>query len=107
MKRPLSMPDDEAVREALRGVDDPEAGMNIVDLGLVYEVRVEDNEVCVEMTMTSAACPMADMIVEQARAAIDAVVPAETAIDVSLVWDPPWTPDLMTGIAREHFGWGC
>jgi metal-sulfur cluster biosynthetic enzyme len=106
VKRPLSMPDDEAVREALRGVDDPEAGMNIVDLGLVYEVRVEGG-VCVEMTMTSAACPMADMIVEQARAAIDAVVPAGTAIDVRLVWDPPWTPELMTGIAREHFGWGC
>jgi len=107
VKRPLSMPDDEAVREALRGVDDPEAGMNIVDLGLVYEIGVEGGAVAVEMTMTSAACPMAEMIVEQAHAAIEAVVPAGTAVEVRLVWDPPWTPNLMTGVAREHFGWSC
>ena len=105
MSRPRSLPDDDAVREALRGVEDPEAGMNIVDLGLVYDVRVGSEGVVVELTMTSAACPMADMIVDQARDAIDAAVPAGTAVDVRLVWDPPWTPDRMTGIAREHFGW--
>src|SRR6266545_4585031 len=101
----MSMPDDEAVREALRQVDDPEAGMNIVDLGLVYGVDVTANAVHVDLTMTTAACPMADMIAEQARDAIALIAPAGTAIDVRLVWDPPWTPDKMTGIAREHFGW--
>ena len=100
-----AMPDDDAVREALRQVEDPEAGMNIVDLGLVYGIEVADGEVRVEMTMTTAACPMADMIVDQAREAIGAAVPQGTAVDVRLVWDPPWTPDRMTGIAREHFGW--
>ena len=100
-----AMPDDEAVREALRQVEDPEAGMNIVDLGLIYAIGVADGAVNVEMTMTTAACPMADMIVDQARAAIEAIVPPGTAVDVELVWDPPWTPDKMTGIAREHFGW--
>jgi metal-sulfur cluster biosynthetic enzyme len=105
VSRAAALPDDDAVREALRGVDDPEAGMNIVDLGLVYDVRVEDDGVAVEMTMTSAACPMADMIVEQVRDAVDAVVPAGARVDVRLVWDPPWTPDRMTGIAKEHFGW--
>jgi len=99
------MPDDDAVREALRQVEDPEAGMNIVDLGLVYGIEVSAGRVDVEMTMTTAACPMADMIVDQARDAIAAIVPEGTAIDVRLVWDPPWTPDRMTGIAREHFGW--
>jgi metal-sulfur cluster biosynthetic enzyme len=99
------MPDDDAVREALRQVEDPEAGMNIVDLGLVYGIEVSAGRVDVEMTMTTAACPMADMIVDQARDAIAAIVPEGTAIDVRLVWDPPWTPDKMTGIAREHFGW--
>ncbi len=99
------MPDDDAVREALRQVEDPEAGMNIVDLGLVYLIEVEANAVRVEMTMTTAACPMADMITENARRAIAAIAPPEAAIDVELVWEPPWTPDKMTGIARDHFGW--
>jgi metal-sulfur cluster biosynthetic enzyme len=101
----LLMPDDEAVREALRQVEDPEAGMNIVDLGLVYGVEVTPDCVRVDMTMTTAACPMADMITEQARSAIAAIVPEGTAVDIRLVWDPPWTPDKMTGIAKEHFGW--
>ena len=100
-----SMPDDDAVREALRQVEDPEAGMNIVDLGLVYGITVTPGRVEVDMTMTTAACPMADMIVDQARDVIGTIVPEDTAVDVRLVWDPPWTPDKMSGIAREHFGW--
>jgi len=99
------MPDDDAIREALRQVEDPEAGMNIVDLGLVYAIEVAPGRVDVEMTMTTAACPMAAMIVDQARDVIAASVPEGTTIDVRLVWDPPWTPDRMTGIAKEHFGW--
>jgi len=99
------MPDDDAVREALRQVDDPEAGMNIVDLGLVYGIDVSEDSVRVEMTMTTAACPMADMIVEAARRVVSELVPDASRVDIELVWDPPWTPDRMTGIAREHFGW--
>jgi metal-sulfur cluster biosynthetic enzyme len=100
-----SIPDDETVREALRQVDDPEAGMNIVDLGLVYDVAVTADAVQVDLTMTSAACPLADLIIERVRNVIGAIVPEGTAVDVRLVWDPPWTPDRMSGIAREHFGW--
>jgi metal-sulfur cluster biosynthetic enzyme len=100
-----SMPDDEAVREALRRIDDPEAGMNIVELGLVYGVDVSEDAVRVDMTMTTAACPMADMITDQARSVVAAIVPEGTTVDIRLVWDPPWTPDKMTGIAKEHFGW--
>lgn len=99
------MIDDDAIREALRQVDDPEAGMNIVDLGLVYGIEVGDAGVRVELTMTTAACPMTDMIVDQVRDAVTATVPQGTAVNVELVWDPPWTPDRMSGIAREHFGW--
>jgi metal-sulfur cluster biosynthetic enzyme len=99
------MVDESAIRDALRDVDDPEAGMNIVDLGLVYAVDVDETRVRVEMTMTTPACPVADMLVEQARAAVAAIVPAGTAVDVELVWDPIWNPSMMTGIAKEHFGW--
>ncbi len=97
--------DEATVLEALRQVDDPEAGMNIVDLGLVYVVDVQPDAVNVDLTMTTAACPMADMIVAQARDAVASVTPPGTAIELRLVWDPPWTPDRMSGIAREHFGW--
>ena len=100
-----AMPDDDAIREVLKQVDDPEAGMNIVDLGLVYDIRIGDDSVHVDMTMTTAACPMADMITDNVRAAIASITHPDTAIDVELVWDPPWTPDKMTGIARDHFGW--
>jgi metal-sulfur cluster biosynthetic enzyme len=99
------MPDDDAVREALRQVDDPEAGMNIIDLGLVYGVEVTADAVRVDMTMTSAACPLAEMITERVRSVLASILPAEAGAEVRLVWDPPWTPDRMTGIAKEHFGW--
>lgn len=100
-----TMPDDDAVREALRQVDDPEAGMNIVDLGLVYLIEVTPERVRIEMTMTTAACPMTEMIVDQVREVVTSIVPEGTTVDVELVWDPPWTPDKMSGIAKEHFGW--
>jgi metal-sulfur cluster biosynthetic enzyme len=101
----MTMPlDDDAVRAALMQVDDPEAGMNIVDLGLVYRIEVTDYTVEVDLTMTTAACPMADMIVDQARAAVESIAGA-ASIDVRLVWDPPWTPERMTDLARAHFGW--
>lgn len=95
----------DAVREALRSVDDPEAGMNIVDLGLVYAIDLIDDGVRVQMTMTSAACPMAEMIVDETRVAIEGALPLGTPIEIELVWDPPWTPDRMSGLAREQFGW--
>jgi metal-sulfur cluster biosynthetic enzyme len=97
--------DDDAVRDALRQVEDPEAGMNIVDLGLIYGIAIEDKRIDIEMTMTTAACPMAEMIVDQAHAAVAGIVPAVVEVAVHLVWDPPWTPDRMSGIARDHFGW--
>jgi metal-sulfur cluster biosynthetic enzyme len=100
-----ALPDEDAVRDALRQVDDPEAGMNIVDLGLVYAIDIGASGIGVDVTMTTAACPMADIIVERVRDAVAAVAPAATPIDVRLVWDPPWTPERMSGLAREHFGW--
>jgi metal-sulfur cluster biosynthetic enzyme len=97
--------EEERVREALRSVDDPEVGMNIVDLGLVYRIDIAPERVHVELTMTTPACPMGDLITENARRAVSAALPEEVAVDVALVWDPPWTPDLMSESARQTFGW--
>lgn len=96
---------EEDVRAALKSVEDPEAGMNIVDLGLVYAIAVEPGRVRVEMTMTSPACPVAPYLVDEASAAIRDVVPADTDVAVELVWEPPWTPDRMNDEAKERFGW--
>ena len=93
------------VRDALSRVMDPEAGMNIVDLGLVYGIDVSPEGVQVRLTMTSAACPMAEMIVDDAHAQLAAALPADTQVEIELVWDPPWTPDRMSEVARSMFGW--
>ena len=96
---------EEIVREALKSVEDPEAGMNIVDLGLVYAVAVEPGRVRVEMTMTSPACPVAPYLVDEATAAVRAVVPEDSDVHVELVWEPPWTPERMSAEAQSRFGW--
>lgn len=93
------------IHEALKTVEDPEAGMNIVDLGLVYGVRIEPGKVWVDMTMTSPACPVAPYLVDESAAAIRAIAPEGTDVHVELVWDPPWTPDLMSPEAQSRFGW--
>ncbi|HUX25822.1 MAG TPA: metal-sulfur cluster assembly factor [Burkholderiales bacterium] len=100
-----ALPTEERVREALRSVDDPEVGMNIVDLGLVYRIDVAPGRVHVELTMTTPACPMGDLITENADRAVRAALPEDVAVDVALVWDPPWTPELMSESARQTFGW--
>jgi len=98
--------DEDAVRDALRQVLDPEVGMNIVDLGLVYGIEESAaGGVHLQLTMTSAACPMADMIVDDVHAALASVLPSSVPVEVEMVWDPPWTPDRMSDFARERFGW--
>jgi len=96
---------EDAVRDALRDVVDPEVGLNVVDLGLVYGIETSAERIAVRMTMTTPACPMGEMIVESARSAIQAAAPGVPSVEVELVWDPPWTPDRMSEFARGHFGW--
>lgn len=93
------------VWDALRQVDDPEVGMNIVELGLVYGVDLEPDRLTVSLTMTSAACPMGEDIVEEARYVLARAFPGIADIDIDLVWDPPWTPERMSPEARDFFGW--
>ncbi|NMG15698.1 metal-sulfur cluster assembly factor [Aromatoleum bremense] len=105
MTAPASLPDVESVRALLRRVIDPEVGVNIVDLGLVYRIDVTAEEVLIEMTMTSPACPMGDMIMDDIDAVLDAALPENLRVVVKMVWDPPWNPGMMNAEAREHFGW--
>jgi metal-sulfur cluster biosynthetic enzyme len=97
--------DEADVTQALKTVEDPEAGMNIVDLGLVYGISVEPGKVRVEMTMTSPACPVGAFLVDESAAAIRAVAPEGTDVQVDLVWEPPWTPERMSPEAQSRFGW--
>jgi metal-sulfur cluster biosynthetic enzyme len=105
MEIDTALPTEEAVREALRSVDDPEVGLSIVELGLVYRINVVPKRVHVEMTMTTPACPMGDLISDNARRAVGAMLPEGVDVDIELVWEPPWTPDLMSESAKQTFGW--
>lgn len=87
------------IEEALRDVIDPELGINIVDLGLVYGVTLEGNSAIVDMTLTSAACPLTDMIEEQSRLAVGGLV---EDFRINWVWLPPWGPDRITDDGREQ-----
>ena len=93
------------IADALREVVDPEIGLSIVDIGLVYAVEFAPAHCRVQMTMTSAACPLGDLIVADVESALGAVLPADTAIDIALDWEPPWTPDRMSDGARHRMGW--
>jgi metal-sulfur cluster biosynthetic enzyme len=90
---------------ALSRVIDPEVAMTIVDVGLVYGVEVRERDVRVRLTMTSAACPVADVIVDDVWHELSRVVPASFDIDVELVWEPAWTAERMTDRARRIMGW--
>lgn len=92
------------LREALRAVLDPEVGVNIVDLGLVYRLAAQAAAIEVELTMTSAACPLAEVVVEDARAALAQAAPGRE-IRIRLVWEPPWEPSMMSERARRTLGW--
>jgi metal-sulfur cluster biosynthetic enzyme len=90
----------EDVLEALRDVVDPELGINVVDLGLVYGVDVDPERIAtIDMTLTSAACPLTDVIEDQAREALDGVV---ADFRINWVWMPPWGPENITDDGREQ-----
>jgi metal-sulfur cluster biosynthetic enzyme len=93
-------PEIEDVLEAMRDVVDPELGVNVVDLGLVYGVTVEsDRTATIDMTLTSAACPLTDMIEDQTRAALEGLV---QDFRINWVWLPPWGPEKITEDGREQ-----
>lgn len=95
--------DEEAVRNALRKVKDPEAGMNIVDLGLVYEIEVENTSVKVQMTLTSPGCPVGPQILGESEQAVKDLDGVEDVV-VELVWEPYWTPERIDPKVRAFLG---
>jgi metal-sulfur cluster biosynthetic enzyme len=99
------MPTREEVYEALRQVEDPEHGMDIVDLGLLYDVEVEGPKVKVIHTLTSMGCPVGPMIQENVDQVVRAL-PGVEDVDVELTWDPPWSPEKMSDDAKFILGFG-
>jgi metal-sulfur cluster biosynthetic enzyme len=91
------------VRDALKGVKDPELGLDLVVLGLVYNIEVEEGDVKATISLTSPMCPVAGQIVENAKQAIQAVEGVESA-EVELTFDPPWTPERMSPLVRSSLG---
>ena len=99
------MTTDAQIWDALRTVLDPEIGINVVDLGLVYGVEVCGDQVRVAMTMTTQACPLHAYLTEAAETAIRQVGPDIGAVQVDMVWDPPWSPAMMSDAAKQQMGW--
>ena len=91
------------VRTALKGVKDPELGLDLVVLGLVYDIEVEGSDVHATISLTSPMCPVAGQIVDSAREAIAGVEGVESA-EVTLTFDPPWTPERISPLIRSSLG---
>ncbi len=94
---------EEKIMEALRQVDDPELGINIVDLGLVYEVAVQDDTVHIEYTLTTMGCPIGPMIEAQIKQLIEPIE-GVNEVDAEMVLTPPWTPEKMSEEAKAALG---
>jgi metal-sulfur cluster biosynthetic enzyme len=97
------MADEAALLEALKDVVDPELMINIVDLGLIYEIDKQEAKVVVQMTLTSPACPAGPQIIQQSKMALERLEGVDEA-EIRLVMSPPWTPERMTDEARDQLG---
>ncbi|MFN7251769.1 MAG: metal-sulfur cluster assembly factor [Anaerobacillus sp.] len=93
----------EEVYKALEKVLDPELGVDVVNLGLIYDVLVEeDNSVCIKMTLTTPGCPLHDTLTNGVKSAVQCL-PNVTKVEVDLVWEPEWTPEKMSPKIRDMF----
>jgi metal-sulfur cluster biosynthetic enzyme len=94
------------IRAVLNDVIDPEVGISVVELGLIYEVNVDDGGcMLVKMTMTTPACPMSALLTDNVKEALLHKLPQIKDVKVELVWDPPWGPDMMSDEAKRELGW--
>jgi metal-sulfur cluster biosynthetic enzyme len=95
---------DDDILVALKDVIDPEIGLNIVDLGLVYRATRGPDGIDVALTMTTHSCPLSEMLVEEAKQALHSHFPESSFVSVELVWDPPWSSDRMSEEGRRQLG---
>jgi metal-sulfur cluster biosynthetic enzyme len=93
------------ILQTLHGVNDPEVGVNIVDLGLVYSAEIQGDNVRIVMTMTTPACPMHSYLTEEVREAILVQYEEVENVSVELVWDPPWSPQMISEKGKRQLGW--
>ena len=96
---------EELIRETLKQVLDPEIGINIVDLGLVYTIKIKPAEVYIQLTMTSPACPLHGVITDNMDKTLRQTFPALGPMTIELVWEPPWSPEMMSDAAKKQLGW--
>ncbi len=101
---PWQPPDGCLYRDLLREVIDPELGVNIIDLGLVYDVRVSDDVATVQMTMTTPGCPLGAYFDDAVHDCLGGA-PGVEQVDLQIVWDPPWRPEMMSHEAKKQLGW--
>lgn len=95
---------DDDILAALKSVIDPELGINIVDLGLVYAAVRNSNGIDIALTMTTPACPLGEMMSEEVKRVLGDRFPELPDVRVEIVWDPPWSPDLMSEESRRQLG---
>lgn len=97
------MPEQALIYEKLKEIYDPEVGINIVDMGLIYSLDIADNKVEITMTLTSPGCPAGPQILSQVDSQVKTVDGIED-VDIKVVWSPPWSPDMLSEEARDQLG---
>jgi metal-sulfur cluster biosynthetic enzyme len=99
------MPNRQDLLQALRELIDPEVGVNIIDLGLVYSAEIESGNVRIVMTMTTPACPMHSYLTEEVRRAIFRQFEEVENVNVEIAWDPPWSSQMISEEGKRQLGW--
>ena len=97
------MPDQALIYEKLKEIYDPEVGINIVDMGLIYSLDIAENKVEITMTLTSPGCPAGPQILSQVDSQVKTLDGIED-VDIKVVWSPPWSPDMLSEEARDQLG---
>jgi len=98
--------DEQRIYTALQSVVDPEIGENLIDLGLMYGIQIQNNIAKVTFSMTSQACPMSEMVIESIHDAVNQTLVDNTELELDLVWEPAWEPAMMSEQAKQRLGWG-